>query len=255
MTTSVFSRWALLVAACVCLLATGCGSRFTNIDQAVIANDRPDEMRLDDLNGLYRIGPPDGIRITVNAGDRTEIETETTVRPDGFITFTSQYGNLHDVYVADKTPAEVADHLSGELAKYLKQVDVTVEVISFQSKKIYIFGEVGREGAQVFSGEISLVELIAGANAITPRSNPKKVLVVRGDPVDPQVFRINVKAITSGNDPTMANDILLEADDVIYVPPNIFAKIGYAIDNVLWPFRSVLSAAFTAASVQNIGGN
>ena len=48
----------------------------------------------------------------------------------------------------------------------------------------------------------------------------------------------------------MSRNILLKPDDVIFVPPNPFAAVGLALQNVLFPVRPVLEAVRVPASVQ-----
>lgn len=229
-----------VVTASACLLAAGC-KRYTAMDRAVIANRRGDK-HLDEVNGLYRIGPPDRIKIHVR--DNPDLSTETAVRPDGYITF--PFSELHDVYVEGLTPIQLSKKLETDLSKYIRpeNLDVTVEVTAFLSRKIYVFGEVGAQGAQPFTGEVTVLDALASARAHTRRSAERRILLVRGDPVNPEIFKINIKKIIEDAD--TAQNLLLRQDDVLYVPPNIFARVGYAIDNVLWPFRSVLGAMYTA---------
>ena len=74
-----------------------------------------------------------------------------------------------------------------------------------------------------------------------------------GDPEDPEVFRINLKDImTKGR---VDLNLFLAQNDVVYVPPNRWARIGFAVDNVLFPFTSASSAATTYLAFQQLGGN
>ena len=35
-------------------------------------------------------------------------------------------------------------------------------------------------------------------------------------------------------------DIILEENDVVYVPPDAFSKVGYFFERILFPFSSIL---------------
>jgi len=228
------------------VLISGCwgrGTKYTELSSAIEARTRKaKDIKLDDerINGMYQIGPPDQIKIT--AAENDDLSTETIVRPDGYITF--PFSKLHDVYAEGLTPKQLAEKLTQELSKYILDVQVTVEVTAFRSQSIFVFGEVGREGALAYNGEMSVLDAIGAARNITRRGKPRAILVVRGKPDNPEVFRVDMVKVTREGD--SAQNIMLQEDDVVYVPPNIFARVGYAIDNVLFPFRSVLSAMYTA---------
>jgi len=232
------------VALACAVVLSGCGGeKFTDLRESIrVAKNEP--QRLEVINGRYRIDPPDVLRITVR--DNKDMDAEVMVRPDGYITVPL----VGDVYVANKTPEEVATMLDQEFGHYIKDVKTNVAVIGFNSKKIYVWGEVEKPGPQPYTGDMNLVEAISQAGTITIRSQPKKVRLVRGDPEKPKVFRVNLKEVTlrGVTDPNLQ----LLQDDIVYVPPNGFAKVGYAIDNVLFPFRGLLSVIYGYGAVRSV---
>jgi len=238
------SVWAASAGFLALALLGGC-TRFTDVREGINAiESRSVPERLKVINGTYKVGPPDVIRISVR--DNADLATEAIVRPDGYNTFPL----LGDGYVEGMTPEEISEMLDTELASYIKDVETTVTVIGFLSKKIFVFGEVNRPGPQPFTGDITLVEAIANAGSITLRSAPGSVRLVRGDLEKPKVFKINLKKITMKGRASL--NLQLQENDIVFVPTNGFAKVGYAIDNVLYPFKSLLSAAFTTRAVQGL---
>ena len=239
-------NWLCLAVVLGSVFIPGCwgsGANRKELSAAIEARARKAKgIKLDDdrINGVYQIGPPDRIKIIVT--DNKDLSTETIVRPDGYITF--PFSNLHDVYVEGLTPKQLSEKLTQGLSEYIKNVEVTVEVTAFMSHSIFVFGEVGREGAMAFNGDMSVLDAIGGARNITRRGKPRAILVVRGKPDNPEVFVVNMVKITQEGD--SSQNIMLQEDDVVYVPPNIFARVGYAIDNVLFPFRSIVSTMYTA---------
>ncbi len=51
---------------------------------------------------------------------------------------------------------------------------------------------------------------------------------------------INLDAMIASGD--MANNVMLRPDDIIYVQPNPFAKLGLAIETVLFPLSAATNA-------------
>ena len=228
-------KMATALTVCALALASGCmGKKYDDINTQVQARARGSR-HLDEINGLYKIGPPDKLKITVR--DNPDLNTETTVRPDGYITF--PFSKLHDVYAEGLTPKQLAEDLTQKLSQYIKEVDVTVEVKDFQSRRVFVFGEVYMEGPQPFTGDVSLVDALASAKSIKNSAADKRILIVRGDPVNPEVFKVNVRDVIRRAD--SVQNVMLKENDIVYVPPNVFAAVGYQIDNALWPFRSIMN--------------
>jgi len=239
---AISSRIALMCVLSVAVLS-GCASRFTDVREGILAH-KSEPRSLELINGTYKAEPPDVIEISVR--DNRDLNTQVTVRPDGNITFPL----LGDVYVAGMTPEEISKMLDEQLSAYIRDVQTTVTVTGFNSKKVYVFGEVYKQGPQPFTGDMTLVESVANAGGITLRSAPGSVRLVRGDIEAPKVFKINLKDITRRGQ--QFSDLQLKDGDIVYVPPNGFAKVGYALDNVLFPFRGLLGVAYSAAGAHSL---
>jgi polysaccharide export outer membrane protein len=179
----------------------------------------------------YTVYPPDALRRDVRP--ETELSTTVTVRPDGRISMAI----LGDVEVEGLTPAEIDEKLTQALTPYVRTVDVTVTVTEFNSKRYYVIGEVAREGDYPFNSEISAWEAVAIAGGYTRRAAPGSARVVRGDPENPQVLPVNIARVALKGE--TARDIILQESDVVYVPPDAFARVGYFFERILFPFSSI----------------
>ena len=224
------------------LMLSGCGEKFTDLRERIrIAKDEP--QRLEVINGRYQVYPPDVLRIIVR--DNADLNSEVAVRPDGYITVPV----VGDIYVARSTPEEIAKKLDEEYGKYVKEVKTNVTVIQFLSQKIYVWGEVANPGPQPYTGDMTLVQALSQAGTITKQAQPKKVRLTRSDPEQPKVFRVDLTQITlrGKTDPNLQ----LVQNDIVYVPPNGWAKVGYALDNVFWPFRSLLTPLYGYATIRS----
>jgi protein involved in polysaccharide export with SLBB domain/capsular polysaccharide biosynthesis protein len=89
-------------------------------------------------------------------------------------------------------------------------------------KQVYVVGEVGTPGAELYKPGLSVVAVIAEAGGFTQRAWKGKVLVVRGSLNQPQTFAVNVKDILAGN----ATGFALAPGDIVYVHhrPWIYAE-------------------------------
>lgn len=225
---------ALKLVACLMVLGavTGCaGTR--------MAVERPHAIE------PYTVYPPDVLRIDVRP--EADMSTAVTVRPDGKISMAI----LGDVEVQGLTPAEIDQKLTQSLSPYVRNLDVTVTVTGFNSKRYFVIGEVFRQGDYPFTGEITAWQAVAMAGGYTRRAAIGSARVVRGDMEDPQVIQVNLARV--GLRGEAARDVVLQEDDVVYVPPDVFAKAGYLIERILFPFSSLLGIGRDVGYAMTLG--
>lgn len=194
----------------------------------------------------YRMEPPDSVYIT-SRRVREINGQQQQIRPDGKITLPL----LGTFYVAGRTPEEVSAELEKMARDYYDDADVTVRVVGFNSKKIYVFGEVGVSGPYAYNGANTVLDTLARAQP-TRFADPAKILVLRPNPDGELIRRMTVdlnKMIREG-DTTL--DAVLEEDDIIFVPANPLAAIGIGIQQVLLP---ITPAASTFQGPSQISGN
>ncbi|HUS59287.1 MAG TPA: polysaccharide biosynthesis/export family protein [Planctomycetota bacterium] len=232
---------------CLCLAALAGCHRYTDIRAGILAT-KGDSDRLEKINQRYKVGPPDELQVEVR--DNRDLGVKVTIRPDGYITLPL----LRDVYVADMTPVQISDMLDKEFTHYLKEVQTTVTVTGFNSKKVYVFGEVMRPGPQQFSGDMTVVEAIARAGSITLRAATGSVRLVRPDPEGGEkVFKIDLDDITIKGQ-SLAN-LQMNEGDIVFVPSTVLAKVGYAIDSVMWPFRGLLTPLSGYSAIKSLSSS
>jgi polysaccharide export outer membrane protein len=187
--------------------------------------------------GNCRVAPPDMLEIT--SPNVPEVDNEHQgIRPDGKITLRL----VGDVQVAGLTPVEIADKLQQQLAQYYVEPKVMVRIVSAASKRYYVFGEVGGQGAYPFSGNDSLVRALAVAQP-NRAAWKEQVHVIRPshDSKERHELVINVDDIIKHG--KMENNVLLQEGDIIYVPPTPLAWLGQQIGSVLFPVSGSLGLA------------
>jgi len=78
-----------------------------------------------------------------------------------------------------------------------------------------------------------------------------KVIRPAYDPVDNQEMVIDFhNMITTGD---LRRNILLQEGDIVYVPPTVFAWIGYRINELLQPVQPVITAYTTPDTIRDAG--
>jgi polysaccharide export outer membrane protein len=238
------------VAAAVCLLSAGCYD--ANAIKPFLNRKGGDAAAAE-----YKVYPPDVI--AVQSVFVQEINGLTQqVRPDGNINLPL----LGEVYVAGKTPGEIEKSIRVAAKEYYDQVDVTVNVVGYNSQNFYVLGQVGAPGPMPWTGRDTLLEVLARAQP-TQNAWPERIAVIRppkesiggyipkkkavyyqvtghenADPnKQPSVMTVNYVAMVTKGD--MSKNILLQPNDIVYVEANPFAKVTMAVNQVFGPVRAI----------------
>ncbi|MDQ7006455.1 MAG: polysaccharide biosynthesis/export family protein [Acidobacteriota bacterium] len=96
-----------------------------------------------------------------------------------------------------------------------------VMVPYLQQVRIYVNGAVRTPGAKEFPSDesITLLQAITAAGGTTDRANERRVTVIRRlEDGTKRMFKLNLKKIKKGR----ADDMVLEKNDIVYVPESIF---------------------------------
>ncbi len=234
---NVARRAAALALLALGAATTGCASKYADLKAFVQAHNH------DVVASTYRIEPPDVLAIS--SPTAPEIHgVARRVGSDGKITLKL----LGAVKVSMMTPKEVAAKLEQLLSRFYVDPKVEVTVASYDSKSIYVFGQVGANGRKPFTGRDTMLDVLANAqpNFIAWGS---RVKVIRPSPSPDEVREITVdvdKMIKTGD---LRGNFLLQEGDIVYVPPTPMGWLGLRIQEILFPFSPVFSAYTFPADV------
>lgn len=181
---------------------------------------------------VYHIAPPDTLAITVRP--EPAIVREVTVRPDGYISFEL----IGDIKVEGRTVAEVKREITERIAEYVVRPDVTVTLLSSNSRRIYVLGQVRKPGAYPLVGRVTAVDALAAAGDVTVLSAPNRARLARANAESAAVFTVRFDDIIKGGNHTTNYE--LEPGDIIYVPPAVSASIGFAIQSIFFPIQQII---------------
>lgn len=217
-------------------LVVGCAPTHSDMLQFLRAHEH-------DVSAIaYRIGVPDSIAIS--APSVPEIDGEgQTLQPNGKISLRL----LGEVKIVGMTAKEIAAKLEVLLSRYYLEPKVSVRVVGYESKKYYVYGPVGGQ-AFAYTGRDTLMDAVVRFGADF-RSWTSRVKVTRPthDATEPHVIQVNVDRMVRAGD--WSKNILLEPDDIVYIPPTPLAWLGLRIRELLDPVGPVLDAYVTPAEV------
>ncbi|MBB1628805.1 polysaccharide biosynthesis/export family protein [Achromobacter sp. UMC71] len=204
--------------------------------QALLENDGIS--RLVDKTEPYRIGPGDILSIVVWDHPELVLPTQTyaigtgvtelafgdtasgipgyTVSSTGYIQF--PYTGL--LKVAGLTELQARNLIVNSSGKYIQDPQITVRVLGYRSKRVYVEGEVKTPGTVAINDiPMTLLEAINRAGGILPTGDRSSVYVIR----DGKPTRVNLPAlIDRGQD---LNQVMLKSGDIVRVTPREDSKV------------------------------
>ncbi len=166
----------------------------------------------------YTLGPLDVIQITVMR--HPEVSGKFTINNEGKI----QYNFVGDIKVAGLTKKELKKKLIKALSKYIISPEVTVKIIGYNSKVVYVIGEVGRPGKIYMHGDTITVRealIQAALPRLTARVSRCKLITPSADG-KPKIRNVNVRKLLYEGD--LRENLVMKPGDTLFVPPTIMAK-------------------------------
>jgi polysaccharide biosynthesis/export protein len=172
-------------------------------------------------NENYRLGPGDEISVRIKGQPAYSLE-KAKVSPTGSI----YHELVGEVSVTGLTTSQLTERLTNELGEYLKNPQVSVQLVEAASAKISVFGEVHRPGIVVMSRPMRLLDAISEAGGFSDTGKKSSVEVLRQQPDGTRVpMRVDVKKYLEGKGSPESN-IPLQADDLVVVHGNTRKTLG-----------------------------
>ncbi len=138
----------------------------------------------------YTIGIEDVLHISV-WGEK-DLDVSVKVRPDGKVTLPL----VNDVQVRDLTPDQVRQLVATRLSGFIKDPNVSVAVTEINSFRVFILGEVNKQGPVNFNRPTRLLQALAAAGGFTPFSK-KRITLIREVGNSESRVRVDYKRLVS----------------------------------------------------------
>lgn len=168
----------------------------------------------------YRIGANDALFITVwdhpeltipGGQQQPSSANARVVRDDGTL-FYPFIGNVH---VAGKTLEELREIITNRLARYIEQPQVDVNVIEYNSQKIYFSGAFENAGViRVNAQRLTLLQAIGQATIDTARADLSNLVLIR----DGRTYQLDYDRLTSS--PSRIGEVYLKPGDKVHMGLN-----------------------------------
>lgn len=186
--------------------------------------------------GPYTLGRDDVIAIVVQG--QPDFTGTYVIGPTGTI----QYGYLGDVQADGLTKDQLAEAITEKLKTYVRIPSVSVTIVGFNSKCVYIFGRVAQPGKYAMRGDtVRLRDAVIAAGLMVKHAKLRKVHIVKSAATNPTYRTVDLfKIIYNGK---MEQDVELVNGDVVVVPTTVWGGISDFISDVFSPAASVATKA------------
>jgi len=180
----------------------------------------------------YRLRPGDVLAIDVWGHDEFQQKAAAagasagfTIRPDGKISFPL----VGEIQAAGLTPAALTSLISAGLSLYLKDPQVTVNIVKFHTVRVYVLGEVARPGMYELEKQHNLLDAIGAAGGYTKEAAKRNVFVIHKDKINEPAKANLLDLLTKGD---MSQNCALQEGDVVYLTCN--GRIDFGRDIMPW---------------------
>ena len=199
------------VRAFVVVIALG-SARCSSCETAPVAGYEDIDKDIDAALQKVGLGPGDVFEVSVYGEEK--LSGLHRVDQDGAIMFPL----IDRVVVQGMTPNEIADELQRRLREgFLRNPSVSVFVKEFNSKKIFVLGEVQKPGTFPYAAGMNIVEAITLAGGFLGSANNNYVIVTRHGADGDKRIPVPVEKITEGEAPNFA----IQPGDIVFVPDTL----------------------------------
>lgn len=167
-----------------------------------------------------------------NVNGKQVVTGEHLIRPDGTVLL-GVYGS---VYVAGMSLDEVKTSVETQLSRYIHEPEVVVDVLAYNSKKIYVITDGGGSGETVaplpFTGNETVLDAIGQIQGLSEVSS-KRMWIARPAPNGSEIAQnmlvdwrgITQDAVTTTNYQLMPGDRIYIQADKLVAADNFVAKV------------------------------
>jgi polysaccharide export outer membrane protein len=184
----------------------------------------------------YRVGPQDVLSVivwehpelTIPAGGRRSAAVDGhRVSADGTIF----YPYVGTVFVAGKTVDEIREVLTEKLSKYIKDPQLGVSIVVFDSKKVFVLGEVNKSlSIPITNSLLSLAHVLTVAGIRQGAADPEGIFVLRLEQGKPVAYLLDASEPASI---LIATAFQMKPQDVVFVSTADIARWGRVLNQIL----------------------
>ena len=158
----------------------------------------------------YTVKPGDTLLVSV--WKEPELQRPVLIEPDDTFSFPL----CGQIDARDKTVGQLQQEITQHLNRFITDPVVTVSLQKLAGNRVYVIGQVNKPGAFIVNPRVDVMQAISMAGGTTPFASLGNIKIIRRTASGQQALPFNYNDVIHGND--LAQDIMLEAGDVVVVP-------------------------------------
>ena len=133
------------------------------------------------------------------------------------------YPLVGDIQADGLSLFQLRDKIYEGLLAHIIDPQISIVVLSTQSQKIIVLGEVGNPGFFQAESPMTVLEAVSRAGGFTANGKQESVLLIRGGMKNPELARLNIKRALQKGD--LTQNLMLQRGDIVYVPRTFIANV------------------------------
>lgn len=183
-----------------------------------------------EVSEKYTLGATDVIEIKVMR--HPEVSGEYPINMEGKV----QYEFVGDIRIAGMTKEEAAETISEKLSEYIVSPEVNIKIIGYNSKIVYVVGEVFRPGKIFMRGDtITVREALMQAGLPRLSGVTKKSRLIKPEEGKKALVKKNLNVYALLYEGDLRYNEIMEPGDVLYIPPTFLTRVMRSIAPVAAP--------------------
>ena len=167
----------------------------------------------------YLIQPGD--QLDIKFFYNPELNETVSVRPDGKISLQL----LDEVQGAGLSPSQLDAVLTKRYAEELRKPVITIIVRSFTGQRVYVGGEVNKQGLINLTGGMTALQAVFNAGGFKETAKLESVIIIRkGQDNRPIPMPVNLRKALYGD--SAGASFQLKPYDIVYVPKTFIAEVN-----------------------------
>ncbi len=200
-----------------------------------------DQMPLEDSK--YTLGINDVIEVTVSR--HPELSKQYVINNEGNI----QYEFIGDIQISGLTKKEAKELITDRLSTYVVSPEVSIKITGYNSKIVYVIGEVASPGKIFMRGDTITVRevLLQAGLPVVSASMRKCRLITSAGGGQAKEKIVNVYALMYEGD--LRENLEMKPGETLYIPSTVMAKVLRVILPVTQPITATAAAAVPVAGL------
>ncbi|MFQ5647586.1 MAG: polysaccharide biosynthesis/export family protein [bacterium] len=157
----------------------------------------------------YLIGRGD--RLNISVWGNKNLNADVTVRPDGMITFPL----IGEVKAEGLKPLQLRKILVHKLVEFVKNPEVTVNVLGMENFKIYVFGSLSAAGVHSIQGATTMLQFFSTIGKIPDNIDLAESFLIRNNKRHPLDLE---QLLTKGD---LSQNIIIKPGDTLFFKSRI----------------------------------